>query len=106
MGDTLLLYIPDKFQYAISSQFPCLRAAHLSFVFPGQNGLCFGLILSNATSVADIDMLEALLSDYSQYQYHTDEGIDEEKVSEKAVISQTPNQAVVSGTVGAAKSSK
>lgn len=52
-------------------------------------------------------MLEALLSDYSQY--HTDEGMDDEKVSEKPVVSQTPqqvpNQVIVSSAAANASSS-
>jgi len=73
----LLLSVPDLFQYPITADFPCLRASHLSFVFPGQRGFCFGpgqqglsygLILSNSTSTEDLDMFEALLSEYSQYR--------------------------------------
>jgi len=73
----MLLHIPGVFQHPITADFPCLRASHLSFVFSGQNGFClgagqeglsFGIILSNSTSSEDLDMFEALLSEYTQYR--------------------------------------
>eukprot|EP01083_Nonionella_stella_P219552 786355_1 len=70
--NTLLLYIPNTFQYAITKQFPSLRATKHSFVFPGHNGMCFGVVFPISTPLDDIDMFEGLLNEYSQYQ------IDEE----------------------------
>ena len=48
--NTLLLYIPNVFHYAITKQFPSLRASKYCFVFPGHNGTCFGIKFSIKTS--------------------------------------------------------
>ena len=72
--NTLLLYIPNVFHYAITKQFPSLRASKYSFVFPGHNGICFGIVFPIKISMDDIDMFEGLLSEYSQYQL--DEGYE------------------------------
>eukprot|EP01084_Bolivina_argentea_P242564 406879_1 len=73
---TLLLYIPNVFHYAITKQFPSLKASQYSFVFPGHNHMCFGIVLSISVSGDDIEMFEGLLSEFSQYQ------IDEELQNE------------------------
>ena len=85
---TLLLYIPNVFHYAITKQFPSLRASKYSFVFPGHNGICFGVVFSIKIPTEDIDMFEGLLSEYSQYQL--DEGYEADNDEEKSQIETTP----------------
>jgi len=85
--DTIFLFVPGVFHYAISKSFPSLKAGQSSYVFPGLKNQCFGLVFPAQTPSEDVEMFEALLTQYSQFQEQTiveDEEDEEEEVGAKS----------------------
>jgi len=83
--DSLLMHIPGIFNYAINKSFPSLKASQYSFVFPGNNNVCFGVVFPIDAKLEDIEMFEGLLTQYSNFQ------IQEESENETEDNNETKN---------------